>query len=298
MTPAITARHVSKRFGAFTAVDGMSFDVQAGETMVLWGANGAGKTTVLRCILGVIPFDGAITILGHEVPRDGKAARRLLGYVPQELGLYGEQSVMELVAFYARLRRLPTERAMALLESWDLARCARQPVRTLSGGMKQKLALVIALLSDPPVLLLDEPASSLDVRARQELYALLERLKQAGKTMLLCSHRAGEVLKLADTVMVLERGRLLHAGTPEAVRRFVDREVMLALTVPSTQKAQAAALLTQHGFAVHLNNTQVWVSVDGARKAQPLQVLAEAGIPVLDFDVEQGRLDELPPQSV
>ena len=154
--------------------------------------------------------------------------------------------------------------------------------------MKQKLALVIALLADPPVMLLDEPTSSLDVRTRREFAVLLERLKQAGKTLLLCSHRASEVLKLADRVVVLERGRKVEDGTPEQVRDRLSEQAVLGLTVSPSQKTEAATLLERHGFTVHLNGVQIWVEVGAGRKAEPLRLLAGSQIPVLDFELEQG----------
>ena len=231
--PALTLRHVTKRFGARTALQNVTCEIPPGQSVVFWGPNGAGKTTALRCILGVIPCEGDVYVLGHEVAREGKSARRLIGYVPQELGFHGEQTVRETVAFYARLRRVPSAEAVALLQLWQLGEVASVMVRTLSGGMKQRLALVLALLGDPPVLLLDEPTSHLDARTRHGFVALLERLKQAGKTLVLCSHRAGEALRLADRVLALEAGRLVADGTPEA-RSCKHRSPWVSSSPPST----------------------------------------------------------------
>ena len=153
--PAINLRDVVKHFGIRRALNHLTFDVRRGETVVLWGPNGAGKTTALRCMLGILPFDGTITVLGHDVRRQGREVRRLIGYVPQELGLHAEQTVEETVSFYARIRRIAGARAASLLEAWHLREAAHVPVRALSGGMKQRAALVIALLADPPILLLD-----------------------------------------------------------------------------------------------------------------------------------------------
>ena len=286
-TPALAVHDLVKRFGEKTALDHVTFQVTAGETVVLWGPNGAGKTTLLRCILGLFRFEGAITVLGHDALREGKAARGLIGFVPQELGLHGEQTVAEAVTFYARLRCVPPARALSLLERWQLAEVSRSLVRTLSGGMKQKLALVIALLADPPMMLLDEPTSNLDVRARRELGAILEQLKISGRTILCCSHRASEISKLADRVVVLEQGRKISEGTPEAVRRHVSERLVLRLTLSASQKAQAASLLEGQGFTVQLNGTHIWVDVMAGRKVEPFQLLAEAQIPVLDFEIER-----------
>ncbi|MBI3304511.1 MAG: ABC transporter ATP-binding protein [Deltaproteobacteria bacterium] len=292
---ALVVHDVVKRFGEKVAIDHVTFQVKAGETVVLWGPNGAGKTTLLRCILGLIRFEGAITVLGCDTLREGKAARGLLGFVPQELGLHGEQTVMEAVTFYARLRRVPLAQALSLLETWQLTESSRSLVRTLSGGMKQKLALVIALLANPPMLLLDEPTSNLDVRTRRELSTVLEQLKTAGRTILFCSHRTSEVSKLADRVIVLEQGRKIEEGAPEAVRHHLSERLVLSLTLSPSHKAQAALLLEHHGFTVELNGTHMWVHVIAGRKVEPLQLLAEAKIPVVDFEIEQAPTERPAP---
>src|SRR5262249_19764150 len=153
------------------------FEVRPGETIALWGPNGAGKSTILRCILGLLPFQGEIQVLGERCGPRGKASRRQIGYVPQEGWLHADRTIRETVHFFARLRNASPARADALISEWGLADVSRRTVQQLSGGMKQKLALVVALLSDPPVLLLDEPTSNLDARTRREFVGLLERLK-------------------------------------------------------------------------------------------------------------------------
>jgi ABC-type multidrug transport system ATPase subunit len=285
MTPAITVRQLVKRFGRLVAVDHLDFSVAPRETLVLWGANGAGKTTVLRCVLGVVPFEGSIQVLGHEVRAQGKAARAQMGYVPQEIRFPGEQTVWETVTFYARLRRLPVTRAAALLDQWQLRGAAQQPVRALSGGMKQKLALVVALLADPPVLLLDEPTSNLDAASRREFSILLDQLKRSGKTLLCCLHRVGEVWKLADRVVLLDGGRRVGEGPPSLVAGSLQARTVMCLTVGPDRMVRAAEVLAAHGFAVERNGMQLWVGVAEGRKAEPIQRLMEAGIPLLDLEL-------------
>ena len=285
--PAIEVNALSKRFGAVTAVDDVSFTITEHEAVVLWGANGAGKTTILRCILGVIPFAGSIRVLGHDVRSCGKLARSHLGYVPQEIRLHGEQTVAETASFYARLRGVPLDRATGLLEQWQLRDAMRRPVRGLSGGMKQKLALVIALLADPPVLLLDEPTSNLDVRSQRDFSILLEQLKRAGKTLLCCLHQLGDVWKLADRVIVLERGRCVQAGTPSAVIETLRDRAIVCVTVARERIAEAAGLLEQQGFTVQRNGMQMWVNVPAGRKVEPVRQLIEAGIPLLDLTMDE-----------
>ncbi len=284
--PAISAREVGKRFGARQALHGVSCDIASGETVVLWGPNGAGKTTALRCMLGLMPFEGTIQVFGHDAARDGKRARRHLGYVPQELGLYAEQTVAEALGFYARLRGRPRESVSQQLAAWHLEDQAAVKIRALSGGTKQRVALAAALLGDPPALLLDEPASHLDVSARGDLLQQLDVLKRAGKTLVLCSHRISDVLRLADRVIILERGRKIAEGPPDRVRDHLQETVILALQVAAGRQAEAAALLRARGFDLTVNHVLLWVRVMADRKMEPLRVLAESGVAVMNFDVD------------
>lgn len=292
--PAILrVQNVVKRYGAAAALDGISFDVEPGQAVALWGANGAGKTTLLKATLGLIHFDGDISVQGHDIKRDGKAARRAIGYVPQEAVFY-DMTVQATMEFYARLkgRIPPAQRIPVLLERLGLAEHARKPVPALSGGLKQRLALAVALLADPPVLLLDEPTANLDARARRDYLALLDKLrKQDHKTLLFASHRVDEVETLADRVLMLEEGRVVETLTPGDMRLRLAPDVELTLWVAESQRPRALACFEDHGLKAHVNGRgTVVVETDAAGKLQPLTLLAEQGIEVLDFEMERGRL--------
>lgn len=194
-------------FGGLVAVDDVSFGVPAGSSLALWGTNGAGKTTVVRAMLGLLPFRGAIRLGGHDVRRDGRNARARVGYVPQQLAFWDDLGALECLQFLARLRRAPVDHAEALLAQVELADHAAKRVGSLSGGMKQRLALAAALLGDPPILVLDEPTANLDTAGRHGLLTLLADLRQAGRTLVVTSHRLREVQVLAERVLVLESGR-------------------------------------------------------------------------------------------
>jgi ABC-type multidrug transport system ATPase subunit len=209
--------------------------------------------------------------------------------VPQEVRLHAEQSVRDTISFYARLRRVSALRVDQLLESWGLKDVERRLVRHLSGGMKQKLALVIALLSDPPVLLLDEPTSNLDAATRREFGDLLERLKQAGKTLLFCTHRQSEVWKLADRVVVLKKGCKVVEGAPEAVRDYLLESAYLCLAVAQEQSETAATRLRDGGFVVERTGSRLWVDAPAGRKVEAIELLGRAGVRILDFDLETDR---------
>ncbi|MFZ4642044.1 MAG: ABC transporter ATP-binding protein [Phycisphaerales bacterium] len=210
----ISIQGVSMAFGRFQAVDDVSLSVAAGQSLALWGPNGAGKSTIIRCVLGLYRYSGSIRIGGLDVQRHGKEARRLIGYVPQEIGFYDDLRVHEAVRFFGGLKCVAVRDPDSVLDGVGLCGHAGKRIRELSGGMKQRLALAVALLGDPPVLVLDEVTASLDAMGRDELVGLLAQLSQDGRAMLFASHRQDEVHTLADRVAILERGRLQREGSP------------------------------------------------------------------------------------
>ncbi len=188
-------------------LDGVSFRVERGESVALVGANGSGKTSILRCLLGLVPFTGRACIDGHDVVREPVAARARLGYVPQKAA-FSDVRAAEALAFVARLRGADPGGIPGLLRLVGLAAHAGERVRTFSGGMQQRLALAVALLGDPPILLLDEPSASLDEEGQHTLAAVVARLRAGGRTLLLASHRREEVAALTDRVLRIDGGRL------------------------------------------------------------------------------------------
>ncbi len=160
----IALESVTKAYGSFKAVDDLTASIERGGVWALLGPNGAGKTTLLKCMLGLIHFKGRITIEGFDIGSKGKAARGMIGYVPQQPSLYDNLSVLETLRFYANMRGVKRSRITELLEFVGLELWGRASVGALSSGMRQRLMLALALLSDPPTLLLDEPTANLDVR--------------------------------------------------------------------------------------------------------------------------------------
>jgi heme ABC exporter ATP-binding subunit CcmA len=200
-----------------TILGGVSFTIARGESVALVGPNGSGKTSILRCLLGLVPFAGTVTIDGHDAVREPVAARTHLAYVPQRPA-YGEASVEEVLGFVAKLRRIEPARVTAALADAGLAAHARKPARILSGGMQQRLSLAVALLSRAPIVLLDEPSASLDREGQESFFALVARLRARGDTLLLASHRPEEVDRLTDRVLHLDGGRLVPAPAPAHAR--------------------------------------------------------------------------------
>lgn len=281
----ITIANVTRRFGRAVAVDDASLSIPFGDSVALWGANGAGKSTLIRCVLGLLRFRGRISVGDHDVRRHGKRARMLIGYVPQELGFYDDLRAVEALCFFGRLKGLRDVPADETLERVGLPGQGSKRIRELSGGMKQRLALAVALLGDPPVLVLDEVTASLDAVGREEFVALLGRLSGAGRTMLFASHRLDEVGSLARRVATLERGRIARVESSAAFSARLSAGAVLHLTMALDVRDLAARSLRDSGFAPTCNGVGLLVPVAMEQKAAPFRVLAEARIPVDDFEV-------------
>lgn len=206
--PIISVSQLTKRYGRQTVLDGVSFSLKQGSIVALLGANGAGKTTTFKCILGMTEFKGWIEVGGQSVTRAGKEVRRLTGYLPQTPGFADEDTCFEALHFLAQLRRVRDGRITALLERVNLGAQRNMRVRELSGGMRQRLALAAALLSDPPLLLLDEPTANLDAESRRELHDQLISLRAEGRTVVLSTHFVEHIADIADRVILLKDGRV------------------------------------------------------------------------------------------
>ncbi len=283
----VRARNVTKTYGKTTVLRDVSFELGAGRALALWGENGAGKTTLIQAMLGLIPFEGAIVLANESVKEKGKQARGQVGYVPQQVMFY-DWSVQTTLEFYARLKRVPAARIQTLVEQMGLTSHRTKAVSALSGGLKQRLALAIALLSDPPVLLLDEPTANLDTGARAEYVKLVGALKQQGKTIIFASHRLEEVEALADEVLWLASEKpARHLGL-EAWRALVAPVVELTLWFADGDRAQANEFLNLAGWHSHLNgHGTVVIRTRAEQKLAALRALEQSGFRVSDFQIER-----------
>lgn len=284
----IEVRGLGMRYGEFRALSDLEFTLRPGEAVALWGPNGAGKTTALRALLGVIPFEGSVRVAGIDPRRDGKGVRRVIGFVPQESGLQGDLAAEEALEFFARLRRVPAERVQALVRQLGLPSHLGKRVRELSGGLRQRLALAVALLDDPPILMLDEPAANLDPVARASFYQLLLDLKGAGKTLIFTSHRREEVSLLADRVLELDGGRLRRDGRPEVLALTGSVELTISFDAETVESAEAA--LRAAGYDPRRVGLGLALTVPEGSKVAPLVlVIAEGYVPL---DVAYAQLRE------
>ena len=228
----IEARGLTKHFGAFVAVDGIDFDVAAGEAFGFLGPNGAGKSSTMRMIGCVSPVtDGKLRVLGLDPAADGPAIRARLGVVPQEDSLDSELTVAENLYIYGRYFDLPRsvirERIAELLDFVQLTERRDDRVEPLSGGMKRRLTIARSLINEPDLLLLDEPTTGLDPQARHVLWDRLYRLKQRGVTLVLTTHYMDEAEQLCDRLVVMDQARIVAEGSPrELISRYSTREVV------------------------------------------------------------------------
>jgi len=230
-TSLIHARGLTKKFGDFTAVDAVDFDVARGESFGFLGPNGAGKTSTMRMIGCVSPITGGVlSVMGMDPATDGPRIRANLGVVPQQDALDAELTVRENLVIYGRYFGLDrvevARRADELLEFAQLTERANDQVEPLSGGMKRRLTIARSLINEPTVLLLDEPTTGLDPQARHLLWDRLYRLKQRGVTLVLTTHYMDEAEQLCDRLVVMDKAKIVAEGSPRAlIEQYSTREV-------------------------------------------------------------------------
>jgi lipooligosaccharide transport system ATP-binding protein len=263
----------AKKHGdAFTAVDGIDFEVRRGEVFGFLGPNGAGKSTTMRMIGCVSPVSGGrLSLFGLDPNADGPRIRARLGVVPQEDSLDLEMRVRDNLYVYGRYFGLPRsvikERAARLLDFVQLGERADDKVEPLSGGMKRRLTIARALINDPEILILDEPTTGLDPQARHVVWDRLYRLKQQGTTLILTTHYMDEAEQLCDRLVVMDKGRIAAEGAPrELIERYATREV-LELRFPLGEQQQAAEKLAGIGARLESLPDRVLVYADDGEAA-------------------------------
>jgi len=277
--PLIHARGLTKRFGVFTAVDAIDFDVAPAESFGFLGPNGAGKTSTLRMIACVSPIsEGTLRILDLDPAQDGPRIRGRLGVVPQQDTLDTELSVRDNLVIYGRYfgltRAESGRRADGLLEFAQLSERAQDKVEPLSGGMKRRLTIARALINEPSILLLDEPTTGLDPQARHLLWERLYRLKQRGVTLVLTTHYMDEAEQLCDRLVVMDKARIVVHGSPrELIAQHSSREVLELRFDDGVGFDGAASLDGLVARAEHLPDRWLLYTEDGDATSEAVHAL-------------------------
>lgn len=296
----ISVTNLTKTYGSRIALDHVSFEVPKGEVFGFVGPNGAGKTTTIRILAALLePSDGQALIDGADVTREPDLVHERLGYMPDFFGVYDQLTVSEYLHFYAACYRQPKARRQKivndLLELVGLPERRDQAVDTLSRGLKQRLCLARALVHDPAVLLLDEPASGLDPRARVEMREILKTLQGMGKTIVISSHILPELTELCSMVGIIDHGRIIATGPVHDVIQRLTSGRRLRITVLG-ERDEATAILkglpAVRGVQTPDHAIEAQYEGDEAAAAAILQSLIGAGIKVSNFNVIESDLED------
>ncbi len=238
--PAVQTIGLTRTYGTMTALNALDLTIHRGDLFGFIGSNGAGKTTTLRILATFLaPSAGQALVLGHDVVRDADAVRHVIGYMPDFFGVYKDMEVTEYLDFFGACYKIPTAQREKtvndVLELVGLSEKKGALIGALSRGMQQRLGLARVLIHDPQVLLLDEPASGLDPRARIEMMAVLLELQRLGKTIIISSHILSELQTLCNRVAIIERGKLIYSGPLQGVRDQMSTGRIVWVTVSSDQ---------------------------------------------------------------
>ena len=310
MSAIIEIRELSKKFKTRTAVDHVNLTIQSGEIFGLVGPNGAGKTTTMRMLVTLLqPDHGEILVGGHSVRKAPREVRRLIGFMPDSFGVYGDMTVHEYLDFFGACYQLPPAQRLSLmndlLELVEIGHRRDDMVDTLSTGLKQRLGLARVLMHDPTVLILDEPASGLDPRARVEIRELLLEIARLGKTIIFSSHILADVAELCTSVGIMEAGKVVAVGTLDQLseKAVPHRLIRLAfLNRVSPDKAQAIVASLPNIAQVRLSEglgKAEWVALeveftgDDEALRGLLANLIGQGLPIVHFSEETQNLEQV-----
>jgi ABC-2 type transport system ATP-binding protein len=305
MTAIIELRELTKLYGDLRAVDNLTLDIAEGAIFGFIGPNGAGKTTTMRILTTLLrPTSGEARIAGHSVTAEPRAVRRLIGYMPDFFGVYEDMKVWEYLDFFAACYDIPAATRPGMIDDLlalvDLGHKREEYVESLSRGMKQRLCLARTLTHDPQVLILDEPASGLDPRARIEMRELLRELQKMGKTIFFSSHILSEVADICTSIGVIENGRLVASGNvAEMMARLRAHRLIEVRLTPGVEFDREAARAWLAGepdvlsVAADTDVVHLDFSGDDAAVSALLARLVGRGWPVLSFSEKHGDLEDV-----
>jgi len=295
---SVSLNNVTKRYGAFTAVDDLSFDVAKGEIYGFLGPNGAGKTTTLRMMLDIIsPSGGSIEILGST---SAITVRRRIGYLPEERGLYRKMKAVESIAYFAQLRGLSAKKAKArayeLLEQFGLEKFARSKNEALSKGMAQKVQLLATIAHEPELLILDEPFSGLDPINQQTLEELIRNQRASGRTIIFSTHVMQHAERLCDRFLIIAEGKKRFEGTLNEARASFSQRIHVRTTAPAETLTALGGVLRIRVEEAGRAGEETTYEVELEDSADPQEFLKKAvaaGIPVSRFEQAGATLHDI-----
>jgi ABC-2 type transport system ATP-binding protein len=310
MSAIVEIKDLSKRFGRRKAVDNLSLSIEGGEIFGLVGPNGAGKTTTMRMLVTLLePDQGEIQVGGYSLRKSPREIRRLIGFMPDAFGVYGNMTVAEYLDFFGACYALTPDQRQGLirdlLELVDLGPRRDDMVDTLSRGLKQRLGLARVLIHDPSVLVLDEPASGLDPRARVEIRELLLEVARLGKTILFSSHILADVAELCSRVAIMEDGKLVAIGALDQLDQIAASQRLLQISllkeadldeIQRILEAQpgVTAIHPQNGLGrAGRHSLEVEFSGDDQAVHELLTHLLEQGLPVVNFNEKFHDLEDV-----
>jgi len=288
---AIDVEHLTKRYGDLLAVNDISFHVRTGEVFAFLGPNGAGKTTTVEVIETIrTPSSGTVRLLGMDVTRRKRDIVPRIGVLPQGFSSFDRITVRETIQYYARLFRCRNTDVDGLIELANLKDKSKEQFKNLSGGLRQRLGIAIALVNDPEVVFLDEPTTGLDPGARREVWEVLLSLKRNGKTVFLTTHYMEEAELLADTVAIISKGRIIAMGSPDEL--IEGNANYLVLTLKTVDRAPFE-IIQKMGFEpVQDSHKSIKVRVEHPDDVlRILNALKSAGASSLSLDVRKPNLE-------
>ncbi len=299
--PAVQTFGLTRMFGNLAALSGLDLTVNRGDLFGFIGSNGAGKTTTLRILATFLaPSAGRALVLGHDVVRDADAVRHVIGYMPDFFGVYKDMEVTEYLDFFGACYKIPTAQREKtvndVLELVGLSEKKGALIGALSRGMQQRLGLARVLIHDPQLLLLDEPASGLDPRARIEMMAVLQELQRLGKTIIISSHILSELQTLCNRVAIIEKGRLIYSGAVQGVRDQVSQGRVVWVRVSSDQ-ARAIELLKARKEITEVapvdGELKVTLAGPDVERSLVAEVLVQGGAKLIELREDEIGLEEV-----
>lgn len=298
--PVIAATGLRKSFGDVEAVKELSFSVAAGQVVGLLGPNGAGKTTTVNMLATLASIDaGSASIGGFDVATQPDLVRQLIGLAGQSAAVDEKLTGRENLELFGRLYKLPGQerkrRAAELIDKFDMADFADRVAGTYSGGQRRRLDVVAALVAEPPALFLDEPTTGLDPRSRAEIWDAITKLASQGTAIVLTTQYLEEADRLADEVLIIDKGVVIASGTPETLKRNLDRDV-LEIHVDEGDMASSLDLIGEiEGLVTDEAEQRIGVPVgdDVARSLEVLRRLQDGGVSITDFQLRRPTLDDV-----